>query len=239
MVETIKGVAQSAWPGAAVELFVLDATSIGGGMYRFVNGTLDGAVVKYGTHPYTPFPVTAEGFAWSGDGERPTPTLKIGNDGVTVIPLLIAFDHLRGCSVTRIRTFDRFLDGQPDADPGAHWGVDVYAIDRCAWNKTEVTFDLRSQTDVRGRRLPRRQAVREYCDNVYRRWDPAANGGAGGYDYTGVTCPYTGSGAFDTAGNSVAAASDQCSKLRGSGCKLRFGSAALPFRGFPGLAKAR
>ena len=233
MPETLSGAVQSGWPGDRVELWTLDATSIGGTVYRFVNGTPDAQPVLFGGVSYTPYPVEAEGFARSGDGERPTPALRLGNDRVTVLPLLIAYDYLRGCKVTRTRTFSRFLDGEADGDPTAFLSLDLYEVDRPTWIKAEVALDLRSATDVRGRLLPVRTAVRDYCDHTYRRWTGAA------FDYTGVTCPYVGGASFDAQGSSVSSALDQCSKQVGTGCRKRFGSATLPYSGYPGLARSR
>lgn len=235
---TISEAAQSSSPGARVVLYVIDATRLGGGVSRITHGQSGGAPVGFGGHNYAPVPVEADGFAWSGEGDRPTPTLRIGAISDSVVSLLLAHDRLRGAVVTRIRTFGQYLDGQPQADGSAHFPIDVYEVDRAVWitgRRPEAQFDLRSKTDVRGIKLPRQQAVRDYCSRRYRVWDPVAQA----FDYAVTTCPYAGAASFDAEGNSAADAADVCGKKRGD-CRLRFGAtAALPFRGFPGMARVR
>ena len=239
MVETIESAAQSSAPGDRVDLYRLDATSLGGPLLGFVHGTVGDAVVHYDTAPYQPMHIKASGFEWSGDGDRPTPSLTLTGDPETITPLLLAHGRLQGCGVTRTRTLTRFLDGQPDADPDAYWAQDVFAIDRTLRNGPEFTFELRSATDVRGQMIPGQQAVKRFCRRRYRVWDASANGGMGGYDYSGVACPYAGGLAFNAQGQAVAAPLDACGKLLGD-CKLRFGAhGVLPTKALPGLARVR
>ena len=235
---TISEAVQSPSPGHRVTLYVLDATRLGGAITRVTHGQIGGAAVGFGGQTFAPAPVEADGFFWSGEGERPTPTLRVGAVSASVVSLLLSYDHMRGATVTRIRTFKRFLDGQPEADGTAHLPIDVYEIDRAVWitgPRPEVQFDLRSKTDVRGVQLPRQQAVRDYCSRQYRVWNP----GAQAFDYGEATCPYAGAASFDAEGNAVGDAQDVCGK-RLSDCRLRFGQhAVLPFRGFPGMAQVR
>ena len=76
----IQLVAQSFDPGPRVELFELDATGLGADMVlRWTPGPLDGIAISFGGVSYTPVPVEAEGFEWSGKGALPTPRLRVSN----------------------------------------------------------------------------------------------------------------------------------------------------------------
>jgi phage-related protein len=76
--------------------------------------------------------------------------------------------------------------------------------------------------------------VRDYCPLVYRRWTGA------GFDYSEATCPYAGAQSYDLDGNPVPNSMDKPSKRLGTCCRVRFGvNAALPFGGFPGVARVR
>ena len=69
-------------PGSLVQLFELDATSLGGGVTRFHAGTngLRSSVVWNG-QTYVPLPVEASGFEFNGKGQLPRPTIKVANTG--------------------------------------------------------------------------------------------------------------------------------------------------------------
>jgi lambda family phage minor tail protein L len=157
--------------------------------------------------------------------------------------MVIETGDLTGATVTRIRTFKKFLDGQPDADPDAHFEPDIYRVDRKSAHipGVSVEFELASIIDQRGRELPAYVCMRDYCPLIYRRWTGTE------FDYSKATCPYVG---FDgnppaTAGaffrrdgtSTVNPAEDKCGK-RLSDCVDRFGDRPLPYGGFPGMALA-
>ena len=59
------------------------------------------------------------------------------------------------------------------------------------------------------------------------------------YDQTGNACPYTGNACYDKFGQSCDPADDACGHTL-SDCVRRFGTRkALPYGGFPGLARTR
>lgn len=222
---------------AVVTLWTLDATAQGAGTLRWTSGTVDDAAVEFDGNTYSPTPVEADGFEWTGNGPLPTPTLRIANVNLVIAGLLQQYDDLVGATVTRTRTLKRFLDGEDDADPTAFWPIDVYRIERkSAQNKVFVEWELAAAMDQEGRKVPGRQVTR-LCSHRYRVWDTSTED----FNYDNATCPYNDSGIFDRLGVPVASgADDVCNKQLTTGCKVRFGdSAILPFRGFPGVGRAR
>lgn len=214
--------------GARVELFVLDATNIGGDITRFHAGTNAlGGPVKWQGEDYQPLPIEATGFEINGRGTLPRPKLRVANIGGAITALLLQFGDLRQAKVLRKRTMVKYLDAanfpggvNPTADPSQHLQDDVYVIDRkAAENKTLVEFELAAATDLPGVMLPGRQIVSNHC-----RWR-----------YKGEGCGYVPGLMFDKQGAPVTnPLLDRCSKLLATGCKPRFGAnQPLPFGGFP------
>src|SRR5262245_49539794 len=105
---------------ALVDLYDLDTSPIGGSVYRFSPCLYnDGTSIVWNGNTYTPIDCEATGFEWNGQGALPRPTIKFTNVNRTFTSLVLQFDDMLGCQVTRTRTFMRFLDGQSEADPTA------------------------------------------------------------------------------------------------------------------------
>jgi lambda family phage minor tail protein L len=220
-------------PSARVELFELDATSVGGTIYRFHAGKngLIADVVWQGL-TYSAYPIEASGFEMSGKGALPRPTIRVSNVLGTISALVLLYEDLAGCKVTRIRTMVKFLDGvnfaggtNPTADDTAEYPRDVYVIDRRSGEDRDVVeFELASSLDMAGVMFPSRQVIQNYCPWVYR----------------GSECGYAGTNYFDT--NDLPAATiglDVCGK-RLSSCRKRFGQyGELPYGGFPAVGMTR
>jgi len=219
-------------PSALIELFVLDLTQIGGDLLRFHAGTNQlGQPVVWQGNTYTPFPVTASGFEFTGRGPIPRPQLIVSNVLGVVTGLVLDFNDMLGAKITRKRTLARYLDavnfpaGNPTADPDAHLPDEVYTIDRkSSENKVAVQFELAAAFDVAGVLLPRRQIIQNVCQWVYR----------------GAECGYVPGATYNAKDEPVSnPALDQCGK-RLTSCKLRFGSNnPLPFGSFPGAGLVR
>jgi lambda family phage minor tail protein L len=216
-----------------IELLVIDTTTVGGLVYRFVNGTnaLSQAVVWQG-QTYQPFPIEATGFEVQSSGPMPRPKLVVSNVLSLIGALIRDFKRLEGCKVTRKRTLIKYLDAvnfpggiNPTADPAAEYPDDIYYIDRVASrNKTRVQWDLASPLDLAGVQLPRRQIHARLCTWAYRSSDCGYAGGA----VATADDVATGNLALDSCGHRLAS------------CKLRFGQyAELPFGGFPGAGILR
>lgn len=224
------GTAQQLDADATVELFTLDATALGDTIYRWTPGTINDAAVVYQGNTYAPYPIMASGFEWNGRGAFARPKITIAKS-VSIASLVINNSDLVGATVKRIKTFKKYLDGQPSADPDAHYGEDVYKVERkTKANKLEIEFELSAAVDQEGKKIPGRQCLRDACRAIYRSWNGSA------FDYTKATCPYTGAAYFGTDGLATTAASDRCGKKL-SDCALRYGFEPMPFNGFPGMAR--
>jgi len=221
-------------PSAIIELYSVHLSSDLHGsndIYRFHNGCnadVSGNIV-FGGQTYTRQPVEASGFEYTNTGSLPRPTLTISNLDNTMTALLIvvnattAGNDLCGAEVRRIRTCKKFLDGQANADPNAQWPTEIWYVDRKATeNRNVVAFELASEIDKPGIKIPKRQMIGNICQWVYRSSE----------------CSYTGSNYFDVDDNAeTSLANDRCGK-RVSSCKKRFGeNGDLPYGSFPSAGR--
>lgn len=227
---SIESEIQKLAPTALIELFVLDVTNLGGGIERFHAGTngFQNPVVWQGL-TYQALPVEVEGFDITTTGVLPRPKIKVANINGLFSGEIIAFKDLVGGTITRKRTFARFLDavnfpaGNPEADPNRHFADDIWFVEqKIIENRFQVEWELSSAFDVGGVFLPYRQVLQNYCPWRYR----------------GAECGYTGSAFFDEKDDPVGTlAQDVCGR-RLSSCEVRFGvKAVLPYGGFPGALK--
>jgi lambda family phage minor tail protein L len=233
MTSALSSEIQSLSPSAVIELFVLDASAIGGDVFRFHAGTnaLRGKLI-WQAKEYLPFPAQVSGFEFSGTGQLPRPKIVVANLTGVMTTLLLELDDLLGAKFTRKRTLAKFLDGANfpsgsnlTADPTAEFADDIFFVDRkISENRDIVEFELASSFDLQGVKLPRRQIIQNICPWKYR----------------GAECGYTGSSFFDANDIPVGSlAQDACGK-RLSSCKARFGqNADLPFGGFPAAGLIR
>lgn len=230
-----------------VELFDFDATAIGGGIYYFYSGGPSDATMVWRGNGYVPIPLMAEGWEFSGKGSLPTPVFKISNIALLMSSIINNIGDPLGAKITRWKTFQRFLDGESDADPDKHFTKEIYQIERKTNQNDEfVEFELSAAIDQDGRKLPSRQVVRNFCSHRYRIYKHLTDT----FDYSKATCPYAGSDDaeggtespfFDLAGNPTGDASaDECGKKL-SDCRKRFEPLGLPlpFRGFPGVGRIK
>ena len=116
---------------AYVELFKLDASAFGGTIYYFTNNasTSGGAVVMSG-QAYQPIPIQATGFDVTSSGTLPKPSLIISNVNATLLSAVLGLGDLVGAKLSRIRTFDKFLDGGATPNPSAIIGPEVWLIEQ-------------------------------------------------------------------------------------------------------------
>jgi len=145
-----------------IELFILDCSTVGGGIFRFTPATNYGTTVVYGGNSYVPLPIKTEGWEWSSTGAPPRPTLTVSNVNKFLQGAVQTMGDIVGAKLTRIRTFRQFLDGQPGADVNAKFPDDVYLIEqKTTHNKMEISWILSSVLDRPGLKLPRRQILRD------------------------------------------------------------------------------
>ena len=212
---------------AIIEMWVIDATELGGGVIYLHNGATNHlhAPLTWQGQVYQQFPIEGEGFDKSATGPMPRPTLRVSNVLGLVGGLVRDLRGLKGATVIRRRTLATYLDavnfegGNPDADPNSKYADELWKIDRrMPSDHRVVTFELASPMDVEGTQVPRRQVL-EICIWPYR----------------GPDCGYAGppvAKADDTPTSDQD--EDDCSHcLRG--CRLRpWPNNELPLSGYPG-----
>jgi len=228
-----RNIQQSAY-GAKVQLFVVDASALGGEIVRLAPAPFNGAAVVFGGDVYTPMPIKISGLSWAVKGAVPRPVLEVSNLEAQFVTALLGLDDLVGASVTVMETFTDFLDDGATPDFEQRLPDEFFVIDQLQeWTSTSVRWQLSALLDQRGVKLPRRQILRDVCVARYRRHTGAT------FDYSKATCPYVGANYFDETNTACADTLDRCSKNLAA-CRLRFGeNAELPFDGFPGAAKVR
>lgn len=233
---SLSAVIQSPNPGERVELFRLDTSSVGGPVIFFCQGAKESGGVTFGGQYYTPFDISFDGIETSGAGTLPTPKLKVSNASGIIQGVVNTYGDLLGCKLYRLRTFRRFLDGGSEADPGAYFGPDIFAVERKTnENAVYIEWELSAAIDQEGKRIPGRLVLRDTCLWRYRVWNEATSD----FDYSTAQCPYTGVPCFDRGGDPTTPANDSCGR-RLSDCEARFGVGnPLPFGGFPGAARVR
>ena len=147
-----------------VELFILDASNIGGDTYYFSPSCKpDGSSFSWQGNAYTPMPVTSAGWTVNSDGtqDQPTITLAIVNNS-TILGVVKTLGDLVGAKLTRFRTFQKYLDGQTYADPTIYFTPDVYVVQqKTSHDNQSITWSLSTIIDRFGLMLPRRQILRD------------------------------------------------------------------------------
>ena len=210
-------------PSAVIELFQLELNAAQHGVnetYYFhagVNATGSNGDIIWNSQAYMRFPLEAEGFEYSGQGQLPRPKLRISNILGTITALILTLPNgLEGAKVTRIRTLARYIDGvnfpggtNPYGSPDstAEFPREIFYIDRKTVETRDVIeFELAAVFDLIGVRAPKRQCVSNVCQWKYR----------------GPECGYAGNAYFNTNNQPVATlALDACGKQLSS-CDLRF-----------------
>jgi lambda family phage minor tail protein L len=236
MTNTIESAVQEFSPGNLVELYVVDLTVLGGGVTRWANASHSDSSIVFDGDIYTPIAIEVEGFERNGRGTIPTPTIRIfPSDGIKAA--MLAYGDFIGGKITRIKTFSRFLDGQPDANPLERFPDEVYFFEqKTQFNKNVVEWSLSSVLDQEGVMIPKVPFLKDICQLKYRRWNGTS------FDYVLSAdggCTYNGANYYDVDGNVATIDADKCGK-RLSECKRRFGATAvLPFLAFPGITAYR
>lgn len=211
-----------------VDLYILDATSLGGTTYYFTPMTEGGSNVVFGGVTYVALPVEFTGMEITGDGRLPRPKMRVANVNLTFVAFINSYRDGIGAKVSRIRTFKKYIDSQPGADSSAQFPKDIFYIEqKTIQNKYLIEWELVSPVDIGEKTIPRNQVL-PYCQHRYRIYTDGA------LSYTYATCPYTGSNYYNGSGVVTTIDLDVCGKKL-SDCELRYpaDNDQLPFKGFP------
>jgi lambda family phage minor tail protein L len=233
-----EGDLQKPTPPAQVELFILDPNPISSRedppvvapLFYFFNGTdEDGTPVVFRGDSYLPIPLEANGFAAVGPtGTLPHPKMKIANANGYVSGLLRSYRDLIGARLTRLVTYEPYLDGHAEADPLKKREETDYVVFKLLQEtKFEIEWELRHKSD-QPLQFPRKQ-IGPICANTVT--------------YRGVDCGWAGAN-FDIndvkEGDPGYTGVDECAKRLGS-CRCRWqetdDTVVMPFGGYPGVAR--
>lgn len=223
-----------------IELFTLDASTIGGGIYRFCGSKEpDGKPISFNGNEYPFLPLETEGFAWDTGAAMPRPQLAISALNQAFYSLVVSTRGLQGAFLCRDRTLVRFLDGHEDEGKNLKFPSDLYRVDRViSMDKNVISFELCGILDLPRCKLPARRALRNLCSWRYRRWDKEKK--AWVYEGDTTLCPYAGDKMFTERGEETFDKIEDCCGRRLSDCVKRFGASSnLPFGAFPGIARVR
>jgi lambda family phage minor tail protein L len=232
---------QKASPGSLLRLFEIDFTTTGlpdppTAMHLYSGLKENYGNLFFGGDEYTPFPVQISGLKKSSDGPLPRPVFSISNATGFMSQQLMTYNDFLGAKVLMYRTFAKYLDGEPQADPTAKT-TEVYFVEQKKHETTQVVqLVLASAIDIMGATLPSRNMLANTC-----LWN---------YKSDECSWPGTDSGLYFDASDDpvVDQADDTCGKRLRS-CKRRFcqyndGSgdldapnARLPYGGFPVLGR--
>jgi len=230
---------QSLTPGARVELYKLDLTPIGAtDVYYFtISSEPDGSPISFAGQVYSQAAINITGIERTATGETPQPKVVVPNYNKFAAGLVVAYGDMVGAELTRIVTFEQFLDGKPMADGNAMIHYDLFVIEqKLNLNNLYGEFALRVLADT-GDRLVGRPCFKDICLLRYRRY----NADAASFDVSTVRpCPYAGDAMFTVDGEpTVDPEQDVCSN-DDAGCSLRYPvSVNKPFGGFPGMSRTR
>ena len=160
---------------ALVTLFILDGSAFGGTVFRFTNNpSASGGPIQFGGAFYQPIPIMAEGFDITATGTMAKPTLSLGNVGKVVQAQMMQHGDLVGWKLSRIRTYEKFLDGKPEANPGACIGPEAWLVEKLVMRSAmgiqwQLTTSLDRMAFKTGRQILKDESVRNlYAPGVAR-----------------------------------------------------------------------
>ena len=220
------------------------------------NRALSGGIVFKG-QTYEHFPITADGFAMSGNGQLPRPSLKVSNllgltdqTQVSIFSIVLntvnattPFNDLTGAKFVRIRTLLKFLDADNWADSvtGPYPPGGSYAASAASANiefPREIYFLDRKVLETRDLvewelasvfDIAGVRAPKRQCIANVCQW-VYKDPETCGYD------PATQNGFFNASDETVLAEADDVCSKRLSSCRIRFGEEnELPYGSFPGV----
>lgn len=152
-------------PSPYVEMYILDGRNINPELYFHFTPSSDTSF-SFGGQEFIPFPIKGTGWEATSD-QMPRPKLQIANVTKLVQPYLQQYQDLTKMKVTRIRTFAKFLDGQPTADSSQTLPAEVFYVNSMTrHDRAAIEFELVSVLDIPSIKLPRAQALKDDL-NIY------------------------------------------------------------------------
>lgn len=79
-----------------------------------------------------------------------------------MLAYVVKYGDLVGATVTRLRTYMKYLDGQPSADTTEYLGPDVFKISqKASHTKVQIQWALSTALDNPNAKLPARQFIKD------------------------------------------------------------------------------
>lgn len=158
-------------PSAIIDLFQLDIRPCGGTvvLYFHSGNMINGTDMVFGGHEYAQWPVETKGLEWNMTSTQPRPTISFSNVLGPFTQMNLQYGGLVNAKLSRIRTFAKFLDGMPNADPTCYFPVETWNINRKTQEDREVcTYELANILDIEDVSLPKRLVLADQCRWMYR-----------------------------------------------------------------------
>ena len=134
-----------------IELYIMDATAVGGDIYRFTSSAYADSLISFQGETYTPIQFESSGWESTSDGTLPRPTMTISAISIAVIAAVISLNNFSKVEVTRIKTIKEFLDGESEEDGAQFLPREVYIVNRLiSRNRVSVQIELASKIDRTG-----------------------------------------------------------------------------------------
>ena len=249
-------------PTAIIELFQLELNADQHGVnqtHYFHNGSKQnsGKNLVFGGVTYLSLPIEADGFAYSGQGSLPRPTLKVSNIFSTITALLATLPNgLGGAKVTRLRTLARYIVDSnfvsvfqnialQNGDVMLTQAGDFLVAGFIETGNPFGTPDPTAQFPLEIYFVDRKSAEnRELVEfELASAFDLAGVRAPKRqcisrcqWVYKSAECGYAGSNFFNANDEAVVTASDDVCGKKQSSCEKRFGeNGELPFGGYPGI----
>jgi lambda family phage minor tail protein L len=143
-----------------IELFELDMSRIGGGVYRFTNCVNSAGYVTFGGESYTLLPIEFSGLTRKSDGSQPRCELKVSNINKILLGEIVALGDIVGARLTRIQTFACYLDSGETPDPTQCIKDVFYISQKTAQSPTYINFELCSALELTKLMIPGRVATK-------------------------------------------------------------------------------
>ena len=213
--------------GVLLDLFELDLTQFGGGIFYFCNQQNEkGGNVFWRGFEYQAYPIQIEGAVLTNEGASNRPKLTVSNAEGLVVGLAEQYDLLVGAKVVRRQVLEKFLDavnftnGNPNADPTQEF-VTLYTIGQMSTlDRYTATFTLNLPVETDDALVPARLIIANVCS----------------WEFRGDGCGYDGFAIMDQFGNPTTDMAKSGCPGRLKDCKAHFGkTAVLPFGGFPSV----
>lgn len=166
-------------PSAVIDLFQLDLRPVGAmptpdgkfnGILYFHSGNEPWYTdVAFQGQTYAQWPVDTKNFEWTTTATQPRPQITFANILGPFTQLNLTYGGLINAKVTRIRTFGKFLDGMPQADPSCYFPPESWNINRKTQEDNQIcTYELSNLMDIQDVALPRRIVLADQCRWIYR-----------------------------------------------------------------------